>query len=91
MRERDRSQVSGGKSEQVPGDRLLLSRVFVLCSSRFEVRWVRDGSIGSVLNRSIDTLHGAPCFSFYRPRESTCYSGGKEKNERERAKGLQDR
>ena len=25
-----------------------------------------------------------PCFPFYRPRESTGYSGGKEKNERER-------
>ena len=77
------SQVSSGKSERVPRAQLLLSRVLVLCFGRFEVRWVRDGSIGSGLNQSIDPLHGVPCFPFYRPRKSTGYNGGKEKNERE--------
>ena len=37
-RERDESQVSGGKNERVPRVRLLLGRVLVLCSDRFEVR-----------------------------------------------------
>ena len=31
-----------------------------------------------------DPPNGAPCFPFYRPRESMGYNGGKEKNERER-------
>ena len=30
----------------------------------------------------LGALHGTPCFPFYRPRESTGYSEGKEKNER---------
>ena len=30
-----------------------------------------------------DLLHGMLCFPFYRPRESTGYNGGKEKNKRE--------
>ena len=30
------------------------------------------------------SFKGTPCFSFYRPRESTGYNGRKEKNERER-------
>ena len=51
-RKRDRSQVSGGKSEWVPRARLLLGHVLVLCSGRFEVRWVHGGSIGSSLDRS---------------------------------------
>ena len=50
-RERDRSQVSGGKSERVSRAQLLLNRVLVLCSDRFKVRWVHDGSIGSGLNQ----------------------------------------
>ena len=55
--------------------RLLLSRVFVSCSC------VDLDMIGSRLDRII---HGTPCFPFYRPRESMGYSGGKEKNEREK-------
>ena len=76
------SQVSDGRSEQMLRARLLLSRVLVLCSDRFKVRWVCDGSIRSGLDRC-DALRGAPCFPFYRPRESMGYSRGKEKNERE--------
>ena len=53
----------------------LLNRVVVSGSDRFGVRWVRLES---------EPLHGAAGFSFYRPRESTGYSGGKEKNEREK-------
>ena len=84
------SQVSGGNSKRVPRARLLLSRVLVFCSYRFEVRWVRDGSIWSGLNRSSPVpLYGTLCFLFYRPKESTGYSEGKEKNEREEV--LQDR
>ena len=36
----------------------------------------------------LDPPHGAPCFPFYRRRESTCYSGGKgEERERRRLSG----
>ena len=68
--------------------RLPLSRVLVLCSGWFEVRWVRDDSIGSGLDR-FDASPGVSCFPFYRPRESTGYSGGKEKKQ-EKESGLQD-
>ena len=61
----------------------LLPGCLLVCSDRFGVRWVRDGSIGSGLNRSIDPLRGVPYFPFYRPREGTDYSREKEKNERE--------
>ena len=54
------------------------SRLLVLCSGRFEVRWVDDDSIGSGLDRS-DACPGASYFPFYRPRKSMDYSGGKEK------------
>ena len=80
------SQVSGGKSEQVPRARLLLSRMLELCSDWFGVRWVHRSarvwpeSIGR--DRS-DAPHGTPYFPFYRTRESMGYSGGKEKNERD--------
>ena len=57
------SQVSDGKSERVLRARLLLNCVLVLCSGRFEVRWVHDGSIGSGLNRSIPFV-GRPAFPF---------------------------
>ena len=50
------SQVSGGKNERVPRAQLLLGRVLVLCSDRFEVRWVRDSSIESGLDRSDSSL-----------------------------------
>ena len=73
----------------MPRARLPLSRVLVLCSGRFEVRWICDDSIGSGLDRS-DASPGASCFFFYRPRESTGYSRGKEKK-REGESGLQDR
>jgi len=36
------------------------------------------------MGRLIDPLYGAPCFPFYRPRESAGYSGRKEKNQREK-------
>ena len=51
-RERERSQVSNGKVKWVLRAWLLLSLALVLCSDWFEVRWIRDGSIGSGLNRS---------------------------------------
>ena len=39
---------------------------------------------GFVIVRSFDPPNGAPSFPFYRPRKSKGYSGGKEKNEREK-------
>ena len=47
------------------------AHVFVI--SWFRVRWVHWSN----------PPHGTSCFSFYRPRESTGYSRGKEKNEKE--------
>ena len=43
---------------------------------RFELSQVEFGS---------DVLCGTPCFPFYRPRESTGYSGGREENERKKS------
>ena len=62
----------------MPRARALLSYVFVLCFcvdlDLIGFRWV---------DRSVP-VRGMSCFAFYRPRESTGYSGGKEKNEREK-------
>ena len=82
-RERDMSQVSGGKSERVPRAWLLLSRVFVSCSCVFI--WL-ESDWGDLIGSSL--LHGMPYFPFYRPRESTGYSVGREENEREREKSF---
>ena len=41
--------------------------------------------IGSRWVDRVYPVHGTPCFSFYRPRKSMGYSGGKEKK-REREK-----
>ena len=51
---------------------MLRARLLLLCVSGSD----RFG-VGSNL------LHGTPCFLFYRPKESTGYSEGKEKNKRE--------
>ena len=86
-RERDRSQVSGGKSERVLRARLLLSRVLVLCSGRFEVRWVRNGSIGSGLNRSISFV-GCPAFPFIGQGKAQVTAEGKRRTREREPKSL---
>ena len=58
-----------------PCVRVVLLRVYLV------FRLVRGDSIGPPW---VDPLHGTPCFPFYRPRKSTGYDGGKEKNEREK-------
>ena len=68
-RERDISQVSSERSEQVPRARSLPGCVLV-CSDRFGIRVRIDVMC-------CDAPYGMPCFSFYRPRESTGYSEGK--------------
>ena len=73
------SQVSDGKSERVLRARLLLNCVLVSCS-------YVSISCSDLMRIPIDPLHGAPCFPFYRPRESAGYSGGKGE-EREREEG----
>ena len=61
--------------------RSLLSRVFVPCSCVF-ISWFG-------LVRIWIPLHGAPCFLFYRRRESAGYNGEKgEERERERRRIL---
>ena len=71
-REKDMFQVSSEKNKRVPIAQLLL--LCVSGSDRF--------GVGS------DPLHGTPYFPFYRSRVSTGYSGGKEKNEREKRKAF---
>ena len=69
-RERERIPVSGGRSEQVLKARLPLSRVLVSCSC---------------VCLFFRPQRGAPCFPFYRRRESAGYRRGKGE-ERERWK-----
>ena len=56
--------------------RVLLSHVLVSCFcvdlDLLGFRWV-------------DPLHGAPCFPFYKPRESADYSGGKGEEQERKA------
>ena len=78
------SQISGERSERVPRARSLLGCVLV-CSNQFRVR-VRIGVMCSDANDSSPvSFNGTPCFPFYRPRESTGYSGGREENERKKS------
>ena len=70
------SQVSGGRSERVLRARLPLSRVLVSFSC-------------VPTSCFFAPLHEAPCFPFYRRRESVGYRGGKgEERERRRLPGL---
>jgi len=72
------SQVSGERSEWVLRAQSLLSCAFMsyFCVDLYRI----------LMGRSVqDPLHGAPYFSFYRPRESVGYSGGK-REERERGR-----
>ena len=48
---------------------------------------VRYDVLRSLIRCSFDPLSGVPCFPFDRPRESTCYNGRKEENERESPSG----
>ena len=79
-RERERSQVSGERSEWVLRARLLLGCAFVSCSCADLYRILMGRSVG-------DPLYGALCFPFYRSWESTGYSGGKGE-EREKGRPL---
>ena len=56
------------------------SSVAALVFSIFTWIWIPWVS----MSRLIDPLYGAPCFSFYRPRENEGYNEGKEKNQREK-------
>ena len=58
--------------------RLLLSRVLVLCSGQLEVQWVRDGSIGSGLNRSIPFV-GHSAFPFIGQENARVTAEGKRR------------
>ena len=68
------SQVSIEWSKRVP-------RTWWLQSYVFEV----GSSVMCCDAHVFDPLSGVPCFPFYRPRESTSYSGGKEENERKKS------
>ena len=70
-RERDRSQVSGERSEQVSRARLLLGYVLV-CSDWFEVRWIQVPFIG------------CPAFPFIGQGKAWVIAEGKEENEKEK-------
>ena len=72
-RERDRSQVSGERSERVLRE---IGCYPAVCSG-FNGFLMVQSDLARIDVMCCDTPYGTPYFSFYRLRESTDYSGGK--------------